>query len=143
MALIKYNTTDYRPTTFRSLVDRFFNDDFTSGGSVATFSPNVDIAETDQAFEIAVNVPGMQKGDFSIDLNDDRITISGERKLKKEKDERNFHSVESYYGTFSRSFYLPDVINRDKVDATYQDGILHITLPKDEKKVTKKHIEIR
>lgn len=142
MGLIKYNTNDYRPTNFRSLVDRLFNEDF-NGGSMSTFSPKVDIAETEKEFEIQLHVPGMNKSDFNIDLNKDQITISGERKFEKEKNEKNFHSVESYYGSFNRTFYLPDVINKDKVDATYQDGILTITLPKDELKVTKKQIAVK
>ena len=142
MGLIKYNTNDYRPTNFRSLVDQFFNQDF-SGGSVSSFSPKVDIAETESEFEIQLHVPGMNKSDFNIDLNKDQITISGERKMEKENKGKNFHSVESYYGNFNRTFYLPDVINKDKVDASYVDGILTITLPKDEKKVTKKQIAVK
>ena len=142
MGLIKYNTNDYRPTNFRSLVDQFFNQDF-SGGSVSSFSPKVDIAETESEFEIQLHVPGMNKSDFDIDLNKDQITISGERKMEKENKGKNFHSVESYYGNFNRTFYLPDVINKDKVDASYVDGILTITLPKDEKKVTKKQIAVK
>ena len=142
MGLIKYNTNDYRPTSFRSFVDRFFNDEFV-GGSLPTFSPKVDIAESDKEFEIQLYVPGMKKGDFSIDLNEDQITISGERKFENENKEKNFHSVESYYGKFNRTFHLPDVVNREQVDASYQDGILVITLPKDEKKVTKKQIAVK
>ena len=142
MALVKYNTTDYRPTSFRSFVDRFFNDEFV-GGSIPTFSPKVDIAETDKEYEIQLHVPGMKKDEISIDLNDDQITISGERKFENEKKEKNFHSVESYYGTFNRTFYLPEVVNRDKVDASYKDGILTVSLPKDEKRVTKKQIAIK
>ena len=142
MGLIKYNTNDYRPTSFRSLLDRFFNDEFL-GGSLPTFSPKVDIAESDKEFEIQLHVPGMKKSDFNIDLNQDQITVSGERKFENEKKDKNYHSVESYYGTFSRTFYLPEVVNKDKVDASYQDGILTITLPKDEKKVAKKQIAVK
>lgn len=142
MALIKYNTNDYRPTSFRNFVDRFFNDEFV-GGSVPTFSPKVDIAETEKDYEIQLHVPGMKKEEISIDLNDDQITISGERKFENENKDKNFHSVESYYGTFNRTFYLPEVVNRDKVDATYKDGILTVTLPKDEKRVAKKQIAVK
>lgn len=142
MGLIKYNTNDYRPTSFRSFVDRFLNEDFV-GGTLPAFTPKVDVAETDKEFEIQLHVPGMKKEDFSIDLNDDQITISGERKLENEEKGKNFHSVESYYGAFNRTFHLPDVINREKVDATYLDGILTIKLPKDEKKVTKKQISVK
>lgn len=142
MGLIKYNTNDYRPTSFKSFVDRFFNDELV-GGSVPSFSPRVDIAESDKDFEIQLHVPGMKKADFNIDLNIDQITVSGERKFENEKNDKNYHSVESYYGSFSRTFYLPDVINKEKVDASYQDGILTITLPKDEKKATKKQIAVK
>ena len=142
MGLIKYNTNDYRPTSFRSFVDRFLNEDF-AGETSASFSPQVDIAESEREFEIQLHVPGMNKADFNIDLNKDQITISGERKFENEKKEKNFHSVESYFGSFNRTFYLPDVINKEKVDASYQDGILTITLPKDEKKVTKKQIAVK
>jgi len=143
MTLIKYNPNNYKPTTFGSFVDRFFNDDFFGGKGVTSFTPHVDIAESDKEFEIQFHLPGMKKEDIKIDLNDDRLTVSGERKMKNEKNEKNYHSVESYYGSFSRSFYLPDNINVEKVDASYKDGILNIVLPKDEKKVSKKTISIK
>ena len=142
MGLIKYNTNDYRPTSFRNFVDRFFNDEFV-GGTVPSFSPKVDIAETDNEFEIQLHVPGMKKDEFNIDLDNDQITISGERKFDNEKNERNFHSVESYFGRFTRTFSLPEVVNREKVNANYLDGILTVSLPKDEKKVTKKQISVK
>jgi len=142
MGLIKYNTNDYRPTSFRNFVDRFFTDDF-YGGATTSFSPKVDIAETEKEFEIQLHVPGMKKEEFSIDLNEDQLTVSGERKFENEKNDKNYHSVESYYGSFSRSFYLPEVVNREKVDASYKDGILNITLPKDEKRIAKKQIAVK
>lgn len=142
MGLIKYNTNEYRPTSFKSFVDRFLEEDFT-GGSLPSFSPKVDIAESEQNYEIQLHVPGMKKTDFNIDLNENQITISGERKFENEKKQKNFHSVESYFGTFNRTFNLPDVINRDKVDASYQDGILTVSLPKDAKKATKKQIVVK
>lgn len=142
MGIIKYNTNDFRPTSFKNFVNNFFNDEL-QGGSVANFSPKVDIAETDKEFEIQLHVPGMKKDEFRIDLNHDQIIISGERKLEKEKEGKNFHSIESHFGAFSRSFYLPEMVNKEKVDASYSDGILTITLPKDEKKVSKKQIVVK
>ncbi|MBC6401880.1 MAG: Hsp20/alpha crystallin family protein [Ekhidna sp.] len=142
MALIKYNNNDYRPTSFRNFVDRFFNDEFV-GGSVPSFSPKVDIAESDKEYEIQLHVPGVKKTDFNINLNDDQLTISGERKFDDEKKEKNFHSVESYFGSFSRTFYLPEIVNREKADAKYENGILVVTLPKDEKRVAKKQIAVK
>jgi len=143
MTLIKYNPNSYKPTTFNSFIDRFFNDDFFGGKGVTSFTPQVDISESDKEFEIQFNLPGMKKEDIKIDLKDDRLTVSGERKMKDEKNEKNYHSVESYYGSFSRSFYLPDNVNIEKVDASYKDGVLNIVLPKDAKKEAQKTIEIK
>ncbi|MFY0689238.1 MAG: Hsp20/alpha crystallin family protein [Cyclobacteriaceae bacterium] len=143
MTLIKYNPNTYRPSTFNSFVDRFFNDDLFGGSKMTEFSPKVDIAETEKEFEIQFHVPGVKKDEININVEHDRLTVSGERKLENEKKEKNFHSVESYYGSFSRSFYLPDNVNLEKIDATYDAGILTVTLPKDEKKEAKKTIKIK
>lgn len=143
MTLIKYNPNGFKPATFGNFVDRFFNDDFFGGRSVTSFSPQVDIAESDKEFEIQFHLPGINKEDVSIDVKNDRLTVSGERKMKEEKNEKNYHSVESYYGSFSRSFYLPDNVNLEKIDASYKDGILNIILPKDVKKEAKKTIAIK
>ena len=143
MTLMKYNPVNYSPVSFRSLVDRFFNDDFSGGLSVSEFSPKVDIAETDGAFELEFSLPGVKKSEINIDVSDGRLTVSGERKIENEKNEKNFRSVESYYGTFSRSFNLPDNVDADKVNAKYEDGVLKVVLPKDEKKVAKKTIAIK
>ena len=141
MGLIRYNANDYRPTSFKSFLDGFFNDDF-GGGSVASFTPRVDIAETEKEFEVQLHIPGVKKDEISLEVNENDLTISGERKFEDEKNEKNFHSVESYFGSFKRSFHLPDFVNRDKIDAKYVDGVLLVTLPKDEKKVSKKQIAI-
>ena len=142
MTLVKYNPSRYRPALFNNFVDRFFNEEF-NGNNTAAFSPKVDIAETDKNFEIEVTLPGMKKDNINIDVKDDRLTINGERKIEKEKKEKNFHSVESNYGSFSRSFYLPDTVNTEKIDASYKDGILSVTLPKDEKKILSQTIAIK
>ncbi|MEQ8239387.1 MAG: Hsp20/alpha crystallin family protein [Cyclobacteriaceae bacterium] len=143
MTLVKYNPRDYRPATFSNFIDKFFNEDFYGNKEAASFSPKVDIAETEKEFEVQFHIPGMKKEDIKIDLEKDRLTVSGERKLKQEKTEKNFHSVESYYGTFHRSFFLPDTVNVEKIDASYQDGILTVILPKDAKKEAKKTIAIK
>ena len=141
MELLKYNTSDFRPTSFRSMVDQFFNDEF-HGGSVATFTPKVDVAETDSEFELQLSIPGIKKADVNIEVEKDQLIVSGERKFEEETDKKNFKSIESYYGSFRRTFSLPDVINRDGIVANYQDGILTVSLPKDEEKTTKKLITV-
>lgn len=145
MSLIRYNSAlnDYAPTSFSNLIDRFFNDKLThSGGSSYSFVPRVDIMEEDKAFEIHVSVPGMSKDDFKIDLNDNYLTISGERKFNREKKEENFYSMETQYGTFSRSFSLPENVDANKISAKYVNGILEVTVPKDEKKTLKSTIKV-
>jgi len=140
MTLIKYKPNDYVPSTFGSFFDRFFSDDYFNGNS---YSPTVDVAETEKEFEIQFHLPGMKKENININVDNDRLTVSGERKFENEKKERNYHKVESHYGTFSRSFYLPDSVNAEKIDASYKDGILTVTVPKDVKKESKRTISIK
>lgn len=141
MSIIRYNANEFVPTSFSTLIDRFFNDSLArTGGS--NFLPKVDVAETDKAYEIQIAVPGMKKEDFSIELNDNFLTISGERKLTNEKKEKNFHSIETQYGAFSRSFNLPENVDATKINAAYTNGILELVIPKDEKKVLKHTIKV-
>lgn len=145
MNLIRYNSAlnNYAPTSFSNLIDRFFNDSLArSGGSAYSFVPRVDILEEDKSFEIHVAVPGVNKDDFKIDLNDNYLTISGERKNSREKKENNFHSVEIQYGTFSRSFTLPENVDTNGISAKYVNGILEVSIPKDEKKAVKTTIKV-
>jgi len=145
MSIIRYKTSlnDFVPTGFSSVIDHFLNESMSrSGGSQYSFVPKVDIVEGDKAFEIQVVVPGMKKEDFKIDLNDNFLTISGERKFTKEKKENNFHRIESAYGTFSRSFSLPENVDASAISASYENGVLEITVPKDEKKALKTTIKV-
>ena len=145
MSVVRYNTTlnDFVPTTFSNMIDRFFNDSLSrSGGSAYSFVPKVDIVENEKAFELHVSVPGMNKDDFKLDLNDNFLTVSGERKFTREKNENNFHSIETQYGTFSRSFSLPENVDATKISAKYDNGILEVTVPKDEKKTLKTTIKV-
>lgn len=145
MSLIRYSSSlnDFTPTSFNNLIDRFFNDTLArSGGSAYSFVPRVDVLEDEKAFEIHVAVPGMNKEDFKIDLNDNYLTISGERKFTREKKENNFHSIETQFGTFSRSFTLPENVDANKINAKYVNGILELNIPKDEKKILKTTIKV-
>ncbi len=144
MSIVRYSTAnDFVPTSFSNLIDRFFNDSMArSGGSSYSFVPKVDIIENEKAYELSVAVPGLSKEDFKIDLNDNFLTVSGERKFSKEKKENNLHVVETQYGNFSRSFSLPENVDANKITATYSNGILEITVPKDEKKVLKATIKV-
>lgn len=145
MSIIRYNTgvNDFAPTAFANLIDRFFNESLSrTGGSQYSFVPKVDIVENEKSFEIHVAVPGMNKEDFKIDLNDNLLTISGERKFTREKKENNYHSIETQFGTFSRSFSLPENVDAARIGAAYVNGILEINVPKDEKKTLKTTIKV-
>ena len=145
MNLIRYNSAlnDFVPTSFSNLIDRFFNESLArTGGSAYSFVPRVDVIETEKAFEIHMAVPGMNKEDFNIDLKDNYLNVSGERKFTNEKKEKNFYSIETQYGAFSLSFSLPEHVYTGKISATYVNGILEITVPKDEKKALKTTIKV-
>lgn len=141
MSIIRYNPSDFMPTSFSSLVDRFFNENLARTGG-ATFAPKVDVVETEKAYEVHVAVPGVNKEDFKVEVNDNFLTVSGERKFTNEKKEKNYHSIETQYGSFSRSFTLPDNADGSKINAKYNNGILELNIPKDEKKVLKQTIKV-
>lgn len=141
MSIIRYNANDFVPTSFSNLVDRFFNESIARTGGSA-FVPQVDIIEQTNAYEIHFAVPGLNKEDFKIELNDNYLTVSGERKLSNEKKEQNFHSIETKYGSFSRSFNLPENVDASKINAKYNNGILELNIPKDEKKALKQTIKV-
>jgi len=100
------------------------------------------VIEEDKSFDIHVAVPGVNKEDFKIELNDNHLTISGERKQSKEKKDNFYRSFETQYGSFSRSFSLPENVDGSKITAQYTNGILIVSVPKDEKKVLKQSIKV-
>jgi HSP20 family protein len=141
MSLVRRNSDVFVPATVDNFLDRFFNDAFVQNKN--SFSPKVDIAETDKAFELYVAVPGFDKKDFNIDLKKGKLTISGERKFENEKKEKNYYSIQTEYGKFSRSFQLPDNVKEKGIGASYENGILEITIPKDEAKKIASKIEVK
>ncbi len=128
---------------FRGLVttqDRFnrvFNDAFTRAfgdeepGSRA-WMPLVDIHETDDSLVLKADLPGINPDDVEVRVEDNTLYLKGERRFEKEVKEENLHRLERSYGTFSRSFVLPNSVDSDKVQAAYKDGILTLTMPKRE-----------
>lgn len=141
MNMIKRNPDWFVPNTMDKFFDRFFNE--SNGNGATTFNPRTDIAETEKAFEIEVAVPGFNKKDFSIDLKDGLLTISGERKFEKEKSEKNFYSIQTEYGSFKKSFQLPDNVLGDKIEASYENGILSLMIPKDDSKKLVSKISVK
>ena len=141
MSIIRYNPNDFVPTAFSHLVDRFFRESVVrNGGSI--FTPKVDVIETETSYEVQLAAPGISKDDFKIEVSNNSLTVSGERKFSNEKSDRNFRSIETQYGSFSRSFTLPENVDGTKINAKYNNGILELTLPKDEKKILKQTIKV-
>src|SRR5690606_5594019 len=121
---------------------RFFNESVNTKG-LRSFTPHVDACETDKGYEIEVALPGIRKEDVAIDYQEGRLSISGERRFEKsEGDGRRYQMLETQYGSFNRTFYLPDNVNPDQIKAKLEDGILHVTVPKDVKKTMKRQISI-
>jgi HSP20 family protein len=119
---------------FNSLVEQFFNDPwgttlsdrFDRGG----WGPRLDITESEDDVCVRVEVPGVDPKDLNIDVTGNMLTVSGEKSQTQEDKGRNYRYSERRWGSFRRSVQLPSAVDADKVDASYKDGVLNITLPK-------------
>ena len=126
-----------------SLFDRFFDrrgDDNDSPSAV--WSPSTDLVETDDDFRLHLDVPGMTKDDITINLQNRTLTVSGERSSERTDEREEFVRVERAFGTFHRTFTLPDTVDADHIEATYDNGVLTINVPKTEER-TRRQIEIQ
>jgi HSP20 family protein len=99
---------------------------------VGSWNPKVDIYENDNNFVIKAELPGLEKKDVSIDVQDRVLTLKGERKLENEVKEDNYYRREMSYGRFQRAFTLPANVDSDKITADFKDGLLKIEVPKPE-----------
>jgi len=100
---------------------------------VADWTPSVDISETEGEYQIKAEIPDVKKEDVKVTLEDGVLTIQGERKHEKEEKGKKYHRIERSYGSFVRTFSLPDVIDEEKVKAEFKEGVLNLSLPKSEK----------
>ncbi|TKB34727.1 MAG: Hsp20/alpha crystallin family protein [Nitrospira sp.] len=110
--------------------------------TVAEWSPRVDITEDDKEYVIKADLPDVKKEDIKLTVLDNVMSISGERKYEKEEQGKKYHRVERLYGSFMRSFTVPDDADASKVSAEYKDGVLNAHLPKSEK-ANQKSIEVK
>jgi HSP20 family protein len=101
--------------------------------TVTEWSPLVDITEDDKEYLVKAEIPEMKKEDIKVNVHEDVLTITGERKYEKEEKGKKYHRVERSYGSFMRSFTLPEDADGSKVSAEYKDGVLKVHLPKSEK----------
>ena len=132
MSLVKWNP--YRNLiSLPDEIDRFFNGfglDLNESDSV--WSPTVDISETENQYEVNAEIPGLKKEDIKLSVEDNVLTLSGERKVEKETDKKNYHRIERAYGKFERSFRLPKEVDAENIKANYKNGVLTVQLPKTE-----------
>lgn len=140
MNLIRYNRPIF-PRRFSDAFESLFeeNNDLTK----VSFQPKVTISENEKSFSVNAELPGVNKEDIHVDLEENSLTLSGVKKIEKEVKKDNYHLVESSFGDFSRTFYLPDNINKDKIEAKYEDGILKLSIPKKEKEKIVNTIKIK
>lgn len=104
--------------------------------------PSLDLSETDGDVEVRLDLPGIKPDEIDIQLSDNTLTVSGQRKEEKEEKGKTYHRVERRQGSFSRTVVLPCTVNEDKVDAQYKDGVLSIKMPKTEEAKARK-IKVR
>lgn len=142
MSLVRFSRN------YPSVFDRFFDNDLfdwshKNFSTTNTTLPSVNIKESNQDFLVEVAAPGLEKGDFKIELNRDILTVSSEKKVEKEtKEGQQFTCREFSYQSFSRSFTLPNIADGDRIAAKYENGILSITIPKKEEIISKMNRQI-
>lgn len=144
MTLIKFEPLK-EFESFQNQIKKYF-DDFPSLGVnfENSFSPRIDISEKNDKILVEAEIPGVKKEDLKITLQDNILTIKGEKKKEEESKDNNYYRCERSYGSFSRSFTLPAEVNTEKVDAKFNDGMLKIELKKAEpKKALEKLIELK
>lgn len=132
-------------------MDALFNDFFrgfsmepVEGRQAGSFSPNIDIAETDKEIKVSAELPGMDDKDIEVSLNKDSLTIRGEKKEEKEDRGKDYFHVERSYGSFSRTIPLPVEIESDKAEAYFKKGVLTVKIPKTAKSIeTQKKIAVK
>jgi len=134
MAIIRWDP--FRDlVSIRDKMNRLFEDAVTQRGEekelvASSWAPAVDIYEDESQLVLTAEVPGLNDKDVEIKIEDNVLSIQGERKLEKETREENYHRIERAYGAFYRSFTLPNYIDQDKIKAEHENGVLKITMPK-------------
>jgi HSP20 family protein len=122
-------------STLQDRMNRLFRESYNEGGrdeslTTSSFAPAVDVYEDEHNVTLKIEVPGIDEKDIDIQLENNTLTVHGERKIEKDEKEENYRRVERQYGSFTRTFTLPPTVDGEKVSANYEKGVLKITLPK-------------
>src|SRR5579862_7976517 len=121
--------------TLQDRINRVFRDSYSGAGqdealTTSSFAPAVDVYEDEHQIALKIEVPGIDEKDIDIRVENNTLTVHGERKIEKEEKEENYRRVERQYGSFTRSFTLPNTVDTENVSAIYEKGVLKIKLAK-------------
>jgi HSP20 family protein len=121
--------------TLQDRINRVFRDSYSGSDrdeslTTSSFAPAVDVYEDEHKVTLKIEVPGIDEKDIDVRVENNTLTVHGERKIEKEEKEENYRRVERQYGSFTRTFTLPQTVDTDKVSANYDKGVLNVTLPK-------------
>lgn len=142
MAIIRWDP--FRDlVTLREKMNRLFEDYYPARTEekdmvAGTWAPSVDIYETENELVLTAELPGIKEDDIEIKLEDNTLTIKGDRRFEKETKEENYHRIERSYGSFLRSFTLPAYIEQEKIEAEHENGVLKIAMPKKQESKSRK-----
>lgn len=137
MTLVKFRKPRYTyPTVFDEFFKDIWNDANGTSGS-ASYVPSTNVWEDKDKFNVELSAPGYTKEDIKVEIDDNVLTVSAEHKTEAEKAEKTYTRKEFSYGSFKRSFTLPETVNTESINAKYENGILRLELPKKEVEVNK------
>jgi len=142
MTLLKYYNPEFGYSPLTKIFDQIASEG-TISRSASKFKPETDIVENEKSFIIHLSVPGIKKEDIKIELENDLLKISGERKKFDTDVSLKFHKLQTAFGKFQESFKLPETVNKESIAAKQEDGVLSITIEKLEKKQNKSVIEVK
>ncbi|MBF0158287.1 MAG: Hsp20/alpha crystallin family protein [Magnetococcales bacterium] len=131
MAMVSYDPFHTINTLHRE-INRLFDRGMVEDGMMSQWPLRVDIREDNDRITIHADIPGMEQKDIQVNVENGRLTISGERQFKDEAKRDHYHRIERAYGQFSRTFQLPNTTSPDQIQASYRNGVLEIVLPKRE-----------
>ena len=127
-----------RPEPVSTEFNRLFNSLWEQPVASQRWVPEMDLVETDDHYLLKADLPGMKQEDVAIEFNDGALTISGERKAEQTENKEGYHRVERAFGSFSRSLTLPEGVNAEAIAATFDRGVLEVSIPKPEERKPRK-----
>ena len=129
-ALVPWRGMETLRQEMERVFDRFFEPRWDEFEAVGAWAPKLDFSETKDAFVVKAEVPGVEQKDISVSIQDQMLTVKGEKHKEKEEKDEKYHRVERSWGAFARTIALPAGVDTEKVNATFKDGVLSVKLPK-------------